>query len=155
MLQLALAPHHYTLYLTIFNVLWGIFALVVGTGITSSTSTLGGEYSFSSNGICFGGVVVIYLSLHVVLVLRMLLWSLCAAPTSEVAGSYFSFFSTIFFCVSVVSSFFYVICPWKIFVSFLIASSFSVHKVENRAAGAVFFSVMIKFVAACVAELEE
>ena len=53
--------------------------------------------------------------------------------------------------VSVVSSLvFGMIWPWKISASFLIEIFFSVTKGANRAAGAGFFSALIKSVSACV-----
>ena len=63
------------------------------------------------------------------------------------------FWFAILVCVSVVSSLgFSVIFPWKMSASFLSASSFSVPKGENGAAGSVLFSVIVNYVAPWVSE---
>ena len=64
----------------------------------------------------------------------------------------FCFCSTILVCVLVVSTLvFGVIWPWDITTSFLIVFSFSLPKGANGAAGAIFFSTLIKYVATWVA----
>ena len=79
-MQFLLDTHHCTISLAIFLCLVSYFCSGWGAVFTRVSSTLGGEYYFSLNGICYGDVDVSDLALHLV-------WGVGAAVMVTAFGS--------------------------------------------------------------------
>ena len=124
----------------------------LGAVINCSASTLGGEYSFYFNGIIFGGVGLLDLTLHLV---GGASDTGMVTPCVYTLGDVWVLFwlsSTILVCVSVVSSLvFAMVCSCKMSSSFLSLSSFYIPKGENEAYCALYFIALIISVASWVA----
>ena len=145
----SIGPTSFYTFFIHFLCLVGYLCTGWGAGITGSASTLSGEYPFPQIGsgedalnIVLGvganGMVTDYIS------------------TFGCGWVLFWVCSTILVCVSVVSSLvFGVIWPWNISESFRSALSFSVTKGANCAAGAKFFSALIKYIVAWVSVFVE